>query len=149
MERAGRLLGKFKLPVNAVTPEDRARAAWAAAVGPKIATKTRVFGLVRNTLVIEVEDIVWQRQLATLRGQILGNLRVALGPGEVTSIDLRPMIPRRGAQSETEPRRASEPETELRFGPRRSASLNGTGTEGIRDPVLGIVYRNARKKAAG
>lgn len=148
MERAGRLLGKFKLPVNAVTPEERARAAWAAAVGPKIAAKTRVFGLVRNSLVIEVEDIVWQRQLATLRGQILGNLRVALGPGEVTSIDLRPMVPRRGPQSETELRRAAE-ELTPRLGPRRAANLDASGIEGIRDPVLGIVYRNARKKAAG
>ncbi len=142
MERAGRLLGKFKLPANAVTPEDRARAAWPAAVGPRIAAKTRVFGLVRNTLVIEVEDIVWQRQLTTLRKQIVANLVAALGAGEVTGIDLRPMIPRRGAQSEMQMR-----STEIeRIGPRRAVDPD---SDGIADPVLSIVYRNARKRAAG
>jgi len=144
MERAGRILGKLKLPVNAVTPEEKARAAWAASVGEKIAAKTRVFGLVRNTLVIEVEDMVWQRQLTTLRGQILANLRVALGPGEVTGLDLRPMVQRRGVQSETtvRPANADVPE---RLGPQRATAM----VEGIRDPVLQIVYRNAQKKAAG
>ncbi len=144
MERAGRLLAKFRLPANAVTPEERARAAWAAAVGPKIADKTRVFGLVRNTLVVEVEDIVWQKQLTTLRGQILANLRAALGAGEVTSIDLRPMIPRRSVQSETESRQTLDG-AQTRLGPQRATVL----IEGIRDPVLGIVYRNAQKRAAG
>jgi len=143
MERAGRLLGKIRLPANAITPEERACAAWPAAVGEKIAAKTRVRGLVRDTLVVEVEDIVWQRQLTTLRGQILANLKIALGPKEVTSLDLRPMVQRRAPQSETEVR-PENTETPERLGPQRATTL----IEGIRDPVLGIVYRNARKKAA-
>ncbi|MEO8027205.1 MAG: DUF721 domain-containing protein [Bryobacteraceae bacterium] len=152
MERAGRLLAKIKLPETSVTAEERVRAAWPAAVGPKIASKTRIFGLVRSTLVIEVEDIVWQRQLTTLCGPILKNLCRSLGPGAVTEIDLRPAIARRGPQSETEVRRRAEEakaqEDALRMGPQRALTAR-PDAEGIADPVLGIVYRNSRKKATG
>lgn len=103
MERAGALLGKIKLPRNAVTPEDMARAAWRAAVGDKIAAHTTVVALVRTRLVIEVSDAVWQRQLNTLCGQIVRNLQAILGPGVVEDLDFRPAIaPRRSPQrSET------------------------------------------------
>lgn len=130
MERAARLLGKVKFPKGTASPEDRARAAWPMAVGRLIAARTRVYGLVRNTLVVEVEDMVWQKQLFTLRWQILDNMRAALGPDLVLEVEFRPMIPRLGPRTETVPRPAA-PDSTLPS-----------------DPVLAVVYRNSRKKAS-
>ena len=102
MERAGRLFGKSNLLSQVADPETRARAAWPVAVGKKVAQQTRARALVRTTLVVEVGDYVWQRQLSTLRNQLLQNLAKELGAGLVTDIDFRPMPPRR------QPQRAGE-----------------------------------------
>ena len=69
MERAGRLIGKLKLPKAVLDPESMARSAWPAAVGKRIAARTRAVKLVRHSLVVECEDAVWQRQLNTLKYQ--------------------------------------------------------------------------------
>src|SRR5579883_842174 len=74
MERAGRVLGKMSLSRGGVTPEQLARSAWPLAVGKRIASRTGQITLVRQTLVVEVQDNVWQRQLFSLRGQILNKL---------------------------------------------------------------------------
>jgi predicted nucleic acid-binding Zn ribbon protein len=122
MERAGRLIGKLKLDVD--DPELRARAAWKVAAGKKIAEHTRAVALVRGSLVVEVEDQIWQRQLKTLSGFLLRNLEKALGEALVTGIDFRPMPKRR------EPQRAER----------------ARGTEDVLDPVLDLLYRQARKR---
>lgn len=133
MERAGRLIGKLKIPRGAMSPEELARAAWPVAVGKKIAQHTNVVGLVRDCLVVEVEDAVWQRHLNSLRRQIIGNLIELLKPGVVVSdLDLRPMVPRRG------PQRAERP----------SVSVSTDDADQIADPVLRRVYKIARKKAS-
>ena len=79
MERAGSLIGKLKLSPETADPETRARAAWGLAAGKKIAAHTLASALVRGTLVVEVEDMVWQKQLNTLRHFLLRNLKEALG----------------------------------------------------------------------
>jgi len=107
-----------------VDPEIRARAAWVVAAGKKIAEHTRATSLVRGSLVVEVEDVVWQRQLNTLRHFLLRNLREALGDQTVSEIDFRPM-PRRIA-----PQKAAAAKT----------------VDGIEDPVLGILYRESKKR---
>jgi hypothetical protein len=122
MERAGRLIGKLKLDVD--DPELRARAAWKVAAGKKIAEHTRASALVRGSLIVEVEDQIWQRQLKTLSGFLLRNLERALGEALVTDIDFRPMPRRR------EPQRAER----------------AMGRESVVDPVLDMLYRQARKK---
>ncbi|HEV1284489.1 MAG TPA: DUF721 domain-containing protein [Bryobacteraceae bacterium] len=122
MERAGRLIGKLKLDVD--DPELRARAAWKVAAGKKIAEHTRAVALVRGSLVVEVEDQIWQRQLKTLSGFLLRNLEKALGEALVTDVDFRPMPRRR------EPQRAER----------------ARGTEDVQDPVLDLLYRQSRKK---
>jgi predicted nucleic acid-binding Zn ribbon protein len=124
MERAGRLIGKMKLSPGVVDPETRARAAWAVAAGKKIAEHTRAVTLVRGSLVVEVEDQVWQRQLNTLRHFLLRNLREALGDQTVTEIDFRPM-PRRMA-------------------PQKAAAARPA--DGIEDPVMGMLYRESKKR---
>ena len=122
MERAGRLIGKLKLKVD--DPELRACAAWKVAAGKKIAEHTRATRLVRGSLVVEVSDAVWQRQLSTLSRMLVSNLEKALGEALVTDIDFRPM-PRR-----KEPQRAER----------------AIGREDVLDPVLDVLYRQSRKK---
>ena len=66
MERAGKLISKLKLPTGSITPQDLALAGWTGAVGKRIANHTRALSLVTDRLVVEVEDLIWQRQLAVL-----------------------------------------------------------------------------------
>jgi predicted nucleic acid-binding Zn ribbon protein len=122
MERAGRLIGKLKLNVD--DPELRACAAWKVAAGKKIAVHTRATRLVRGKLVVEVEDQIWQRQLSTLSRALVANLEKALGELLVTDIDFRPMPRKR------EPQRAER----------------AIGQESVLDPVLDVLYRQARKR---
>jgi hypothetical protein len=128
MERAGRLIHKLKLPGGAVSNEDLARAAWAVAVGPRIAAHTRAVALVRTRLVVEVEDAVWQRQLFTLRYQILHRFAEIAGAGIADQVEFRVMIPRRGPQREE---RVAPPQDEA---------------DEIRDPILRRLYRVSRQK---
>jgi hypothetical protein len=128
MERAGRLIGKMKVSPGVTDPETRARMAWPVAAGKKIAIRTRPTNLVRGTLVVEVEDIVWQRQLNTLRHFLLRNLHKELGGALVTEIDFRPM-PRRVA-----PQRAETARPVVGM------------SDGIQDPVMGMLYRQSKKK---
>jgi predicted nucleic acid-binding Zn ribbon protein len=125
MDLAGRLIPKMNLPPELAEQETRARAAWPKAIGKKIARHTRAAMLVRSTLVVEVEDYVWQRQLSTLRPQLLKNLERELGERIVTEIDFRPMPRRREAQ------RAE------------SARPNSIG-----DPVLSLLYERSRRNSA-
>jgi hypothetical protein len=122
MERAGRLIGKLKLKMD--DPELRACAAWKVAAGKKIAGHTRATALVRGSLVVLVEDQIWQRQLSTLSRILVRNMEKALGEALVTDIDFRPM-PRR-----IEPQRAER----------------AIGRESVEDPVLDMLYRQSRKK---
>jgi predicted nucleic acid-binding Zn ribbon protein len=124
MQRAGSLIGKLKLSPDVADPETRARAAWKLAAGKKIAAHTLASALVRGTLVVEVEDIVWQKQLNTLRHFLLRNLKEALGDNLVTEIDFRPM-----------PRKRT---------PQRAESARGNA-EGIKDPVMAMLYRQSKK----
>jgi predicted nucleic acid-binding Zn ribbon protein len=122
MERAGRLIGKLKLKVD--DPELRACAAWKVAAGKKIAEHTRATRLVRGSLIVEVEDQIWQRQLSTMSRMLVANLEKALGEALITDIDFRPM-PRR-----KEPQRAER----------------AIGRDDVLDPVLDVLYRQSRKK---
>jgi hypothetical protein len=146
MERAGRLIGKLQLPKGTIDPESMARSAWPAAVGKRIAARTRAVKLVRSALVVECEDSTWQRQLNTLSWQILRNLNTMLGEGVVTSIDLRPVPPRRGMQS-AESARPFELGAPLR--PLQQQKATGDEADRIQDPVFRMLYKQSRKKAAG
>jgi len=124
MQRAGSLIGRLNLSTDPREAEARAIAAWKVAAGKKIAGHTRATALVRNALVVEVEDAVWQRQLNALSQFLLRNLADALGQALVTSIDFRPMPPRR------EPQRATA----------------ARSTDGIEDPVLAVLYRQSKNR---
>src|SRR5687767_9893286 len=94
MERAGRVLGNLKLAKHGVSDEEMVRSAWPAAVGRKIAVRTHAVGMVRTRLVVEVEDHVWQKQLWTLRGQILKRFEQVLGRVVVEELEFKIAVPR-------------------------------------------------------
>jgi len=127
MERASRVLGKLSLPQGTVTSEALVCAAWASAVGKKIAAHARAAKLVRAHLIVEVEDAVWQRQLFVLREQIRRRLDESVGAGLVEDIEFRI--------------------TPARLGPQRAhRATSADEASGIADPVLRQIYRTARKK---
>ena len=138
MERASRVLAKLKLAQEDVSPEQIATAAWDVAVGSTIARHTSVVGLVRNRLVIEVEDAIWQRQLWALRNQILRSLEKTLGPPTVvTELEFRVAGPRRKPVQVSATRQ-----------PVANTSQPGQDeADAIRDPMFRMIYRAARKKA--
>lgn len=128
MERASRVLGKLGLPQGTFTPEAMVCAAWAGAVGKKIATHARAAKLVRTHLIVEVEDAIWQRQLFVLRDQIRRKIEESVGAGVVEDIEFR-VIP-------------------ARLGPHRAqqAAAAADDANGIADPVLRKLYKASRKK---
>ena len=129
MDRAGSLIGKLKLSPDLADPETRARSAWTVAAGKKIAQHTLAAALVRGTLIVEVQDIVWQKQLNSLRHFLLRNLKEALGEDLVKEIDFRPMPPR------IKPRRAES----------ARGKAGGILSDGINDPVMAMLYRQSKK----
>jgi len=131
MERVARLLKDKKISRELLTDDDIARAVWPAAVGKTIAAHTSRTKLVRHTLVVEVEDATWQRQLHALSAQIVARIRKLTGSDQVQDIEFRIGIPRRQPQR-ADTVRSSEDEAEQ-----------------IQDPVLKKVYRLSRRKAAG
>jgi predicted nucleic acid-binding Zn ribbon protein len=98
MERAARLIKNSKLSRQVLTEDDLARAVWPAAVGKAIAAHTDRIKLVRSTLVVEVEDAIWQRQLHQLSSQILQRLRKLTGSDSIQDLEFRIAIPRRQPQ---------------------------------------------------
>lgn len=129
MERAGRVLGKLKLAKQSVSDDEMALSAWQAAVGAKIALRSHAVGMVRRRLVVEVEDNVWQRQLWTMRDQILKRLEQVLGRVIVEEIEFKIAVPRI-KPVRAEAARASTDEADL-----------------ILDATFRSVYKAARKRA--
>lgn len=136
MERAGRLIAKLKTAHQHFTLEELICAAWPAAVGRRLAASTRATAVRRTTLVVEVEDELWRRNLTALHGQILRNLTDLLDAAAPREIEFRLGVPRRQPQREhsvqgfslTAPRVADE-------------------SDSIADPVLRRIYVNSRRKA--
>jgi hypothetical protein len=129
MERASKLIRGLGLPGDTLSVEELACAAWAGAVGKRIASHTRAAKLVRTKLVVEVEDVIWQRQLFSLSWQILRNLTKGIGQGVVEDLEFK-IVPRR-----REPARAKVSMPLL------------DEADAIADPVLRGIYRASRKRA--
>ena len=127
MERASRVLGKLSLPQGTFTPEAMVCAAWASAVGRKIAAHATAVKLVRTHLIIEVADVIWQRQLFVLREQICRKIAESVGAGVVEDLEFRVMP--------------------MRIGPRRAQrATSGDEANGIADPVLRNIYKASRNR---
>jgi predicted nucleic acid-binding Zn ribbon protein len=131
MERAGKSLAKLKLG-DAVSQEDLACAAWPAAVGVRIARHATAKSLVRGNLIVEVEDAIWQKQLFHLRFQIIPKLAQIVGDGIIRDVEFRIAMRRRPPQPAAKLRPNDPPDE----------------ADSIEDPVLRMVYKQARKKAS-
>jgi hypothetical protein len=131
MERASKLIRGLRLPGGTLSGEELACAVWPQAVGRKIAAHTRAARMVRTRLIVEVEDVTWQRQLNALSRDIVWNLEQVLGKGMVEDLEFR-VLPRR-----REPARATE----------AAPALSADDSAAIADPVLRSIYRASRKKA--
>jgi hypothetical protein len=131
MDQASRIIAQWKGASDLISPERIACSAWKKAVGKRLANRTNAIKLVRDRLVIEVEDEVWRNNLYSLRPQILRNLEAALGPGIVGDISF-----------EVRPRRI-EPQRETRFV--LTAAEKEAGVD-IQDPGMRRIYLRARKR---
>jgi predicted nucleic acid-binding Zn ribbon protein len=131
MERAGKVIRGLKIAGECLSAEDLVRAAWPQAVGARVAAHTRPVAFHESRLVVEVEDLVWQSQLQTMSGQILGRLTEIAGAGKVRCIEFRLGVPRRM------PQRAGQ------------ARATRDEADGIEDPVLRRLYKVSRKRSAG
>jgi Dna[CI] antecedent, DciA len=131
MDQASWIIARWAGISDVIDGERIACAAWKRAVGKKVALRTRALKLVRTTLVVEVEDELWRKNLWSLRYQILQNLKKAIGPEIVTDVELRVMPPRLG------PRREQ--------GSEAAASVTDEA-EAIIDPGLRRIYKTARSR---
>ena len=131
MDQASRIIAQWTGVSDVISHERIACGSWKKAVGKKIALRTRAIKLVRNTLVVEVEDEVWRKNLWSLRYQILRNLQRAVGPEIVTAIELRVMPPRFGPQRETADLQNAVPLDDA---------------DAIVDPGLRRIYKAARRR---
>jgi hypothetical protein len=138
MERAARLIQKNKNSRQILTDDELTRAVWPVAVGKSIAAHTSNLRLVRTTLVVDVEDAIWQRQLHALTFQIVDRLRKITGSDAIQDVEFRIAVPRR------QPQRAELPHSGAALG-------NGFDQEAecIEDPVLKKIYQRSRKRATG
>ena len=131
MDQASRIIAGWSGASRLISQERIAVGAWKKAVGARLAGRTRALKLVRETLVIEVEDQVWRENLWSLRRHILKNLENAIGAGIVLDLEFRVMPPRRQPA-------------------RESASSSGAGlfdeADAIADPGLRRIYKASRRR---
>lgn len=128
MERAGKSLAKMN-----ISTEELARAAWPAAVGKRLAFRTKATSFVRGSLIVEVEDSVWQKQLFYLRIPILEKLSSIVGANVIQDVEFRVAPPRR-------PPQVAQRHNELKPAADEADS--------IEDPGMRIVYKQSRRKAS-
>jgi hypothetical protein len=131
MQQVSRFMASLRPLRESCDAGDIVCAAWKRAVGHKIAVHTRASKLVRNTLVVEVEDWLWQRNLMGLSRQIVKNLEKAVGPGIVADLEFRIVPPRRGPMLAQSSMQAYQLADEA---------------DAIADPGLRRIYRRKRTK---
>jgi len=136
MERAARVVNSSKITGKILADDELARAVWPAAVGKVIAAHTSRMRMVRTTLIVEVADATWQKQLFGLSRQILDRIQKATGSKAITDIEFRVGLARR------EPQRADGSHSPIFASPNSADEA-----EQIQDLVLKKVYRLSRKKA--
>jgi Dna[CI] antecedent, DciA len=138
MDQASRIIAEWSGMSDVISPERIACGAWSKAVGKRLAERTRAIKLVRDRLVVEVEDELWRKNLWSLRYQILKNIEKAIGTQIVADVEFRVMPPRRAPQREESSGRA-------RAGIAGGNSASDDSAE-IADPGLRRVYRNSRRR---
>lgn len=141
MERAARLFKKNKYSREILSDSDIVRGLWQSAVGKAISRHTWKLTVVRETLVVEVEDAMWQRQLFPLSGQIIGRLQKLTGSSSIEKIEFRVGVPKRHMKREESVRALQLQEIP------GASELSTDEADQILDPVLKKLYRISRKRA--
>lgn len=131
MDQASRIIAQVPGASDVISAEQIACRSWTRAVGKQVAKHTRALKLVRNTLVVEVEDEIWQRNLFRMSKQVLRNLEKSIGPEIVADFDFRIMPPPR------EPQRATAERLTLQTYDEADA---------IADPGLRRIYKDSRRR---
>ena len=132
MEQASRIFARSKGLSKVIDHEQVACGAWAGLVGKRLARYSRAAKLVRDRLVVEVDDEIWRQSLYGLRFQLLRKLEAALGEGVVRDLEFKVMP--------------------VRFSPRKQAGANlfdppvADDAESIEDPTLRRIYRESRRR---
>jgi hypothetical protein len=139
MESSARLIKNWKYSRQILTDEQILQGLWPGAVGKAIARHTCKLKVVRETLVVEVEDAIWQRQLFPLSSQIVRRIQQLMGNDAIERIEFRVGIPKRQMQREEE--------TSVRPDQQAPGSCPDEA-EQILDPVLKKLYRLSRKRAS-
>jgi hypothetical protein len=129
MERAGKTIAKLKT-MPGISAEELAFSAWNAAVGKRLAERAIPCALVRDRLIVTVEDAVWQKQLFHLRGAILAKLTEVMGVGLVNDLEFRIVKPSDRVE---------------RIPPRSAAALDSA--DSIADPVMREIYAGSKRRA--
>jgi predicted nucleic acid-binding Zn ribbon protein len=132
MDQASRVIAAWSGSEDLVSRERLALGAWKKAVGKAIASHTSPVKLVRERLVVEVEDDIWRKNLFGLRFQILRNLERAIGPEIVADLEFRVM-----------PARRDSARAESASG---SLPLLSDESLGIADTGMRRIYRAARRR---
>jgi hypothetical protein len=122
-----------------------AAAYWPHLVGDEIASRTRVVKVENGTLVVEVPDASWRRELHRLQGSLLGRLRGPLGGAAPRRLGF---IEARGGVSRLPARPAHPAESQPQPNPPSAAILEAARS--IPDPALreAFVQTAARYLAA-
>ena len=131
MEQASRIFARSNSLSKVLDNEQIACRAWAGVVGKRLAKYSRAAKLVRDRLVVEVDDDMWKQSLYGLRYQILRKLSAAVGESMVKDVEFRVMPARFGAQRMTGPNLFTE------------APLFDEA-DAIEDSGLRRIYRQAR-----
>lgn len=135
MEQASRIFARSGGLSKVLDKEQIACRAWARVVGKRLAKYSRAAKLVRERLVVEVDDDMWKQSLYGLRYQILRKLSAALGEDMVTDIEFRVMPARFAAQRSVGSTLFAEAPPDA-----------GDEAEAIEDPGLRRIYRQARRR---
>jgi hypothetical protein len=138
MDQAGRIIAGMKGAAAVTSPERIACGAWKRAVGKRLAVRTKPVKLVRDRLVVEVEDEIWRDSLYKLRYQILRNIEKEIGTEIVSELQFVVAPPRREPQRETAPLPAL-------ISPNSAVPDEA---DAIADPGLRRIYRNSRRRLA-
>lgn len=108
---------------------------WPEVVGREIAVRTRAAALRRGTLLVEMWDAEWRKQVLPLRYRIMAELNRALGGDVVSKIHLRL------TRAEGKPPRRAEDRK-----PARPLSPADDGGAGVEDPHLRRIYHASLRR---
>ena len=132
-----------KQPQKHLPVEEIVRSVWPHLVGRQIASRSQVFQLYRETLIVHVPDRAWQRQLRRLERQLLARVNQLLGQRLVTGMDFRVDASLAAPASSAQPPPRKGPAREE--APARDAQLEDSA-RAIADPELRALFLRASQK---